>query len=77
MEADASNNAIGAVLSQEYNGALLPVCYYSKKLSATECRYPVHDRELLAIKEALTKWRCYCMGRVTIVHSDHKPLEYF
>ena len=44
LAADASDVAVGAELSQ--NGQ--PVAFYSKKLTPTEARYHVTDRELLA-----------------------------
>ena len=52
---DASDVAVGAELSQ--NGQ--PVAFYSKKLTPTEARYHVTDRELLAIHQACIKWRQY------------------
>ena len=77
LETDASDVAVGAVLSQEKHGHLLPVAYYSKKLNATERKYPVHDRELMAIVHACSKWRCYLANRATKVFTDHQPLEHF
>ena len=49
VETDASDFAIGGILSQSYNGALHPVAYYSRKLSSAKINYEVHDKELLAI----------------------------
>ena len=53
MAADASNVAVGAELLK--NGQ--PVALYSKKLTTTEARYHVTDRELLAIYQSFIKWR--------------------
>ena len=53
MAADASDVAVGADLSQ--NGP--QVVFYSKKLTPTEARYHITDRELLAIYQACMKWR--------------------
>ena len=36
LESDASEGAIGAVLSQEQNGKMHPVAFFSKSLSDTE-----------------------------------------
>ena len=51
MAADASDVAVGAELS--WNGQ--PVAFYRKKLTPTEARYHVTDRELLAIYQACMK----------------------
>jgi len=57
METDASEYAIGAICSQpNNNGILHPVAYYSWKLKDLERNYNIHDKELLAIVDALRKW---------------------
>ena len=53
LAADASDVAVGADLS--HNGQ--QVAFHSKKLTPTEARYHVIDRELLAIYQACMKWR--------------------
>ena len=53
LAADVSDVAVVAKLSD--NGQ--PVAFYSKKLTPTESRYHVTDRELLAIYQACMKWR--------------------
>ena len=53
LAADASDAAVGAELSQNRQ----PMAFYSKKLTPTEARYHVTDRELLAIYQACMKWR--------------------
>ncbi|SJL17948.1 uncharacterized protein ARMOST_21519 [Armillaria ostoyae] len=63
VEADASNGAIGAVLSQEQDGKWRPVAFMSKALTATERNYEIYDKELLAIMLALAEWRHYLMAR--------------
>ena len=53
VEADASDFALGCILSQENpDGELHPVCYYSRKFSPAELNYPIYDKELLAVVEA-------------------------
>ncbi len=49
VEADASEGAIGAVLSQEQDGKWRPVAFLSKSLTITERNYEIYDKELLAI----------------------------
>jgi hypothetical protein len=44
---------LGAVLSQEGDGRrLYPVAFYSKKISAADINYEIHDKELLAIVDS-------------------------
>ena len=53
VEADASDFALGCILSQENpDSELHPVCYYSRKFSLAELNYPIYDKELLAVVEA-------------------------
>ncbi|SJL16886.1 uncharacterized protein ARMOST_20416 [Armillaria ostoyae] len=79
VEADASNGAIGAVLSQEQEGRWRPVAFMSKALTATERNYEIYDKELLAIMLALSEWRHYLMGTLEDVEiwTDHQNLQYF
>ncbi|SJL13333.1 uncharacterized protein ARMOST_16773 [Armillaria ostoyae] len=79
VEADASNGAIGAVLSQEQDGKWRPVAFMSKALTATERNYEIYDKELLAIMLALAEWRHYLMGALEDVEiwTDHQNLQYF
>ena len=78
IETDASDFAVGCVLSQkDSEGNLHPCAYHSRGLSAAERNYCVYDKELLAIKVAFDQWRHYLEGsphQIT-VFSDHKGLE--
>ena len=79
VEVDASNVGVGAILSQRISdGKLHPCAFYSHRLSPTEARYDVGDRELLAVKMALEEWRHWLEGAQDpfLVWSDHKNLEY-
>jgi len=77
VECDASNYAIGGVLSQQGDdGTLHPIYYYSKTLSKAEVNYSITEKELLAIKTAFTEWRHLLQGakyKIT-VYSDHRNL---
>ncbi|SJL07038.1 uncharacterized protein ARMOST_10381 [Armillaria ostoyae] len=79
VEADASNGAVGTVLSQEQEGTWRPVAFMSKALTATERNYEIYDKELLAIMLALSDWRHYLMGALEDVEiwMDHQNLQYF
>ncbi|CAI7891941.1 unnamed protein product [Closterium sp. NIES-54] len=76
IEADASDQAVGAVLMQDQGKGLQPIAYLSKKLHGAELNYPIHDKEALAIITAFKTWRCYLEGRKTTVYTDHCNLKY-
>ena len=77
---DASDYATGAILQQrDALGRAHPVAYYSKSLQPAERNYEIHDKELLAIIQALKHFRHYLQGspHVTQILSDHANLRYF
>ena len=51
---DASNFAVGAVLSQVWDDGEHLVAYESRKMNATEVNYATNERELLAVIHALS-----------------------
>jgi RNase H-like domain found in reverse transcriptase/Reverse transcriptase (RNA-dependent DNA polymerase)/Integrase zinc binding domain len=73
---DASDLAIGAVLSQDQGKGHQPIAYESRKLSPAEQNYPVHEKELLAIVHAIKLWRIYLEGQEFTIITDHASLEY-
>ncbi|GJP51444.1 hypothetical protein CLOM_g10605, partial [Closterium sp. NIES-68] len=76
IEADTSDQEVGAVLMQDQGNGLQPIAYLSKKLHGAELNYPIHDKEALAIIIAFKAWRCYLEGRRTTVYTDHCSLKY-
>jgi hypothetical protein len=74
---DASDFALGAVLLQNQGKNNQPIAYLSRKLSPTERRYPIGDKEMLGIYYALTEWRCYLEGAKFKVNSDHLNHTWF
>jgi len=80
IETDASDFAIGAIISQKSEKGLLhPIAFYSHKFIPAELNYEIYDKELLGIIEAFRVWRAYLEGAQyqIIVITDHKNLEYF
>lgn len=76
LTTDASNFAIGAILSQKKNGADLPIAYASRTLNDSEVNYSAIEKELLAIVWATKYFRPYLYGRKFKIFSDHKPLQW-
>ena len=79
LECDASNYAIGSILSQyDEDHKLHPVAYFSRSLSNTEINYSITEKELLAIKDSFSTWRHLLLGarhKIT-VYTDHRNLLY-
>jgi len=80
VEADASNYAIGGVLSMKCSDELWrPVALISKSLSNIERNYEIHNKEMLAVVRCLEMWRHFLEGTVVKfeIWTNHKNLEYF
>ena len=79
VETDASNFALGCVLSQFKDKRLHPVAFHSLKLGDAESNYEIHDKELLAIFDAFKEWPHYLVGTKDpiTVYTDHQNLQNF
>ena len=76
LTTDASNVALGAVLSQGPIGKDLPVAYASRTLNESEQNYSTIEKELLCIVWATKYFRPYLFGRKFNIITDHKPLQW-
>lgn len=76
LTTDASNYAIGAVLSQGPIGKDKPIGFASRTLSQTEENYSTIEKELLAIVWACKYFRPYLFGNKFTLYTDHQPLTY-
>ena len=75
---DASDFAVGATLSQaDTNGCVKLVACMSKKLNSAECNYHTHEREFLALVQALRHWRHYVMGPPVVAYTDNVALRHY
>ncbi|GMF52310.1 unnamed protein product [Phytophthora fragariaefolia] len=74
---DVSHSCIGGVLSQLHDGHDLPVAFFSKKLGPHELNWPVHEKELFAIKQALMRWRHYVHGTPFDIYTDNSACKWF
>ena len=73
---DASQSAIGAVLTQEIEGQHRPVYFLSHHLNKTQQNWPIIEKECYAIIFALEKFRPYLEGTKFNIFSDHNPLKF-
>ena len=79
LETDSSDFAISGILSQNFDGILHPVGFFSRKMVPAEINYEIHDKELLAIIASFKEWRALLLGaqHSVKVFTDHKNLLYF
>jgi len=77
LTTDASDHAIGAVLEQkDEDGHTHPCAFMSRKLTPAERKWPVYDKELYAIMEAIRVWDTWLKCVRFEVYTDHQPLRY-
>ena len=74
LDTDASDFAIGSVLSQVQNDKEMVISYVSRSLNKAEQNYCVTDRELLAVRYFVEYFRQYLLGRQFTVRTDHQAL---
>lgn len=76
LHTDASNDAIGAVLSQGMIPHDKPIHFFSKVLNPAQTRYSTIEKELLAIILAVENFNYYLTGREFLIVTDHRPLMF-
>lgn len=76
LTTDASNVALGAVLSQGPIGQDLPIAYASRTLNDSELNYSTIEKECLCLVWATKYFRPYLFGRKFNIITDHKPLQW-
>lgn len=77
LQTDTSDVAVSTILSCRHsNQDWRPVLFASKKLSNTERRWPVREREAYAIVFGLKKYQEFLRGRSFTVETDHKSLTW-
>jgi hypothetical protein len=72
IETDASGYTMGEVLMQYRK----PICYHSETFNQVVVNYPTYDKELYALVQSVKKWKHYLLGKETITHTYHQPLQY-
>ena len=74
LTTDASNNAVGGILSHELPEGLRPVAFVSRALSRSERNYSTLEKESLSIVFCVKKLKQYLLGNFFTLRTDHRPL---
>jgi len=79
VEMDALGHAIRGVLSQEQEERWKLIVFSLRMMQLAKRNYKIYNKELLAIVEALTKWRQYLLDATKKfeIWTDHENLKYF
>ena len=76
IDTDASENSLGAVLSNVGNGKERPLAFMSRVLSKNESNYATTKREALGVVQAVKWFRPYILGCPIIIRTDHSSLTW-
>ena len=76
IDADASETALGAVLSQIIDGEERPLAFESRVLSKTEVNYATTKSEAPGFVQAMQWFRPSIYGSQCIVRTDHASLQW-
>lgn len=76
LTCDASNYAIGCVLSQGPIGTDPPIAYASRTLNRAERNYNTTEKELCAIVWGVNQFRPYLLGQKFNIVTDHRALSW-
>ena len=76
LTCDASNFAIGSVLSQGPIGKDPPIAYASRTLNKAEQNYNTTEKELCAIIWGVKQFRPYLYGQKFNIITDHRALSW-
>ena len=74
LTTDASDYALGAILSQGKIGKDPPIAYASRTLNDAEIKYTTTEKELLAMVFAIQHFRPYLFRRKFTLVTDHRTL---
>ena len=76
VQCAARNDAIGAVLSQEFENGVHPIVYIHRVLSSAGRNYSTTEKECLALVWAIKKLRPYLEGYKFKAITDHSALKW-
>ena len=76
LDTDASNESIGAALSQVQDGVEVPLAFASNTMSKAQRNYCTTKRELLAVVVYTKKFRHFLWGSDFTLRTDHSSLRW-
>ena len=72
IKTDASDYAMGTIFLQHGK----PIVFHFETFNGAVTNYPTYDKEIYVLVQSVKKCKHYLMGKETIVHTDHQPLQY-
>ena len=77
LEVDASQDAVGGILSQLHDGVKHVIEYFSKRTGPSQEHYFPYKLEMLALITCLTHWRHLLLNSKFLIeiHTDHLALK--
>jgi len=75
LDTDASDVAVGAILSTTVDGVERPIAFFSRVMNSAQRSYCATRRELLALIAGLQHFRHYLVGATVILRTDHYSLK--
>jgi hypothetical protein len=77
LRTDASDKSLsGALTQKDEEGFERPVAFMSAKLTPTQARYAIIEREALAVIMCLKRWDYLLYGAFIDLYCDHNPLAF-
>lgn len=73
---DASDFCVGSILEQKHGDSWHPCEYFSKRLNQAERNYSATEREFVAIRASLERWRHHLISVSFEIYTDHASLTY-
>ena len=76
LHTDASDTGLGSFLMQRVDNTDRVIAYASRALKPNEKNFSVTEKELLAVKWSIEKFRCYIEAEDFTVITDHSALQW-
>ena len=76
LQTDASDDGIGAVLTQRFEDGEHPVAYISRQLLPAEVNYSATEQEALAVVWSIKTFEHYLIDKPFVVVTDHHSLQW-